>query len=65
MDQSTTHSKLQSLPVSVRRRKEKWFRKDFQLYLLLVLPIMYFIVFKYVPMYGAAIAFQDYSIFQG
>ncbi|OAS18015.1 ABC transporter permease [Paenibacillus oryzisoli] len=65
MDQTTTHSKLQSIPVSVRRRKEKWFRKDFQLYLLLILPILYFIVFKYVPMYGAAIAFQDYSIFQG
>lgn len=65
MDQSTTQSKLQSLPVAVRRRKAKWFRKDVQLYLLLVLPIIYFIVFKYVPMYGAAIAFQDYSIFQG
>ncbi|KRE69757.1 ABC transporter permease [Paenibacillus sp. Soil750] len=65
MDQTNTQSKLQSLPVSVRRRKEKWFRKDFQLYLLLTLPLLYFIVFKYVPMYGAAIAFQDYSIFQG
>ncbi|WP_441944157.1 ABC transporter permease [Paenibacillus sp. 2TAB23] len=39
--------------------------KDYQLYLLLLLPISYFILFKYVPMYGAAIAFQDYSIFKG
>lgn len=39
--------------------------KDYQLYLLLILPIAYFVLFKYVPMYGAAIAFQDYSIFKG
>ncbi|MFM9279670.1 ABC transporter permease [Paenibacillus jiagnxiensis] len=47
------------------KRRSSWFRRDYQLYLLLVFPIAYFILFKYVPMYGAAIAFQDYSIFRG
>jgi len=40
-------------------------RKDFLLYLMLVLPIAYFLVFRYVPMYGVMIAFKDYNLFQG
>jgi putative aldouronate transport system permease protein len=64
MGQSSTQSKP-LLQAGVKRRRALWFWQDYQLYLLLTLPIMYFIVFKYVPMYGAAIAFQDYSIFQG
>lgn len=31
-----------------------------QLYVLMLLPIMYLVVFKYVPMYGALIAFKNY-----
>ncbi|RTE10286.1 ABC transporter permease [Paenibacillus whitsoniae] len=66
MDQSVTQTKSQpSMQVAVRRRRIAGFVRDYQLYLLLVLPIAYFLLFKYVPMYGAAIAFQNYSIFQG
>ncbi len=36
-----------------------------QLYVLLILPIAYFIIFKYLPMYGAQIAFRDYSPVKG
>ncbi|MFD0693784.1 ABC transporter permease [Paenibacillus sp. GCM10027628] len=36
-----------------------------QLYALLALPIVYFIIFKYGPMYGVLIAFKDYNLFQG
>jgi putative aldouronate transport system permease protein len=36
-----------------------------QLYALLVLPLSYFIVFKYGPMYGVTIAFKDFNFFQG
>jgi putative aldouronate transport system permease protein len=35
------------------------------LYLIMVPGILYFILFKYVPMWGAFIAFQDYSVFAG
>jgi len=35
------------------------------LYLLALPGILYFIIFKYAPMYGIIIAFQDYSIFKG
>ncbi|NSW90750.1 MAG: sugar ABC transporter permease [Firmicutes bacterium] len=40
-------------------------RKDYLLYLLAVPGIFYFILFKYVPMYGITIAFRDYNIFKG
>ena len=36
-----------------------------QLYLLLALPLIYLIVFKYYPMMGVQIAFKDYSITDG
>jgi putative aldouronate transport system permease protein len=65
MDRSVTQTKSPSIQAAVRRRRVAGFLKDYQLYVLLVLPIAYFLIFKYVPMYGAAIAFQDYSIFQG
>ena len=65
MDRSLAKTKPQFIATSLKRRKADGWKRDYQLYLLLVLPILYFIVFKYVPMYGAVIAFQDYSIFQG
>ncbi|NOU62851.1 ABC transporter permease subunit [Paenibacillus sp. LMG 31461] len=62
----TTQPKSQHvIKVAVKRRRKGAFIKDYQLYLLMILPIAYFILFKYVPMYGAAIAFQDYNIFKG
>lgn len=40
-------------------------KRDFYLYLLLTLPMLYFIIFKYLPMYGVIIAFKNYNIFEG
>lgn len=36
-----------------------------QLYLLMALPLFYIIVFKYIPLYGAQIAFKNYIVTQG
>jgi ABC-type polysaccharide transport system, permease component len=44
---------------------KKYLARYWQLYLLLILPIAYFVVFKYAPMYGVIIAFKNYNIFQG
>ena len=38
---------------------QKW------LYLMLLPVILYFVVFKYIPMYGLVIAFKDYNVFKG
>lgn len=42
-----------------------YLKKDRYLYLLLIIPMTYFIVFRYAPLYGILIAFKDYNIFQG
>ena len=53
-----------------KKKREKWnlkqdFRKRWQLYLMLSLPVLYIIIFCYVPMGGIVIAFKDYSFRKG
>ena len=36
-------------------------RKEWQLYSLLLIPLLYFVIFKYIPMLGNVIAFRKYS----
>ncbi|KKI92539.1 sugar ABC transporter ATPase [Bacillus sp. SA1-12] len=43
----------------------KQIKRDKYLYLLALPGIIYFIIFKYVPMYGITIAFKEYSPFIG
>ncbi len=42
-----------------------YLKRDWILYTMLILPLAYYIVFKYAPMYGVTIAFKDYSLFKG
>ena len=39
--------------------------KNYQLYLLILLPLAILILFKYIPMYGIQIAFRDFKITKG
>lgn len=53
-----------------KKKKQKWslkedIRKRWQLYLMLLLPVAWIIVFCYVPMGGILIAFKDYSFRKG
>ncbi len=43
----------------------KYFRQHYLLYLMLLPGVIYFILFKYIPMGGIAIAFQNYSPYLG
>lgn len=43
----------------------RYMRKDYMLYLMILPGILYFIVFKYLPMYGITIAFKDYKVTSG
>nr|WP_307556062.1 ABC transporter permease subunit [Paenibacillus sp. V4I5] len=49
------------------QRNVMWYmlKKHRALYLLMLPGVLYYIIFKYVPMYGIIIAFQDYSIGKG
>lgn len=42
-----------------------YLRRYYPLYLMLLIPMAYIILFKYVPMYGIQIAFKKYNIFKG
>ncbi|WP_237167849.1 ABC transporter permease [Paenibacillus yonginensis] len=43
----------------------KSFAKHWQLYLILIPPILFFIIFKYYPMANAVLAFKDYNVTKG
>lgn len=44
-----------------RRDLVRHIKKEWRLYTFLLIPIIYFIVFKYLPMFGNIIAFRKYS----
>ena len=39
--------------------------QNYDLYLMLIPGLVYLIIFKYLPMYGISIAFQDFNLFKG
>lgn len=59
---------VKSTPLSKKSRASKLgaaLYKNWQLYLFLLLPLAYLIVFKYIPMAGLQIAFRKYTPRQG
>ena len=51
---------------NMARRRKKGKRKKYRMLYIMVVPgILYFILFKYIPLLGNVIAFQDYNIFKG
>lgn len=48
-------------------KKSVWagMKENYQLYLVLILPVAYIIIFRYLPMYGAQIAFRNYRVSKG
>lgn len=54
------------MPTAKFRKKTNWlsyFQRTWMLYAMLLLPIIYFLVFRYVPMTNIVIAFKDFNIF--
>jgi ABC-type sugar transport system permease subunit len=50
---------------TTRKTARRSFRRHWQLYLVLLPGLLYFVVFKYVPMINAVIAFKDYNVVAG
>ena len=49
---------------SARRDRRPWrraLRRDWQLYTLAILPVLFFLIFRYVPMFGVVIAFRRFE----
>jgi len=51
--------------VNKKKNLNYYLWRDRWMYLLLVPILIYYIVFKYAPMFGIVMAFQDYNIFEG
>lgn len=52
---------LRALNVRTRSKKLTRARKNYQLYLLLLLPVVWLVIFRYIPMYGVIIAFKNFN----
>lgn len=48
-----------------RRRRLLWLRRDWRLYAMMAIPVLWYLIFCYKPMAGLIIAFQKYNIFKG
>jgi putative aldouronate transport system permease protein len=65
---TTEQTQYDSKPSRRRTKRQLWFdriKRDKYLYLLLFPGFMYFIIFKYVPMWGVLLAFKNYQPFIG
>ena len=42
-----------------------YLRNNWQLYAMLLIPVVYMVLFKYKPMLGVVVAFKKFNVFQG
>ena len=52
-------------PIVMGKLVQKVLKRDWQLLVLCALPVLYFIIFHYIPMYGVQIAFKDFKATDG
>ena len=50
---------------SFRQKAARELRRNWQLYVMVAVPLVFLFIFKYVPMYGVQIAFRDYKFGDG
>lgn len=68
----STHAAKKNIKLRITEKWQLFFiqlKKDFKinkaLYIMIIPVLAYFIIFKYLPMYGASIAFKDFSPAKG
>ena len=61
----TALQKRTKLPGYIRHaRRVNYFKRTWMLYLMLVLPLAFFVIFRYIPMTNIVIAFKKYNMFK-
>ena len=62
-----TFTNKKAVPVKqTAKQKLQYVRKNWQLYLFFLMPaLLLTIIFKYIPMSGVLIAFEDYNVIDG
>lgn len=58
--QSISKTKRNQKLTLIIERNFKTIKKDWQLYTLLILPVIWYVIFKYIPMFGNIIAFRKF-----
>lgn len=53
------------VPIKTKKGFMYYLKRDWQLYVLLAVPLLFALVFKFLPMLGLSIAFLDYKPIQG
>ena len=51
--------------VKEKRNVKTYLKNSWQLYVMLIIPVVYMILFKYKPMLGVVVAFKKFNVFQG
>ncbi|MBP1913229.1 putative aldouronate transport system permease protein [Lederbergia galactosidilyticus] len=71
MTESSVQSYLKMDPkkeLKLEKKKNRYLeniKKHWMLYVMILPGIIFYVVFKYIPLFGSVIAFQDYQIFKG
>ena len=55
----------QQTVVKEKRNVKTYLKNSWQLYVILIIPVVYMILFKYKPMLGVVVAFKKFNVFQG
>lgn len=58
-------TRQESRVLTAHRRRIAVIRRQWPLYFFMLVPMAFFIIFKYLPMAGVVVAFKDYNIFKG
>lgn len=66
---TTITARVKSQPAPYARplltRLARTFQRDKYLYLMMLLPLVYFLIFHYIPLYGVTLAFRNFDIAKG
>ncbi|WP_163580288.1 ABC transporter permease [Gracilibacillus saliphilus] len=67
METTTLTAKEEAKQVKKMKRSETWRRvkRNKMIYLMILPGLIYFLIYKYLPMYGLIISFQDYKPYLG
>ena len=65
MEHSSPVYSFKTHTIGLYNRTRYELKKNYDLYLLVLIPVVYLILFKYIPIYGVQIAFRSYSITGG
>lgn len=63
--ETKTETRMEEMGVKRGVRMKKAIRRDWQLFVLCALPMLYFIIVHYIPMYGVQIAFKNFKAVDG